>query len=388
MSIFGNLDNILVQENTQSNDINISSINSDTDIENYSFVDESYNFVLGYTKSYNEAVKEFYKNIMESEDNQEIITESFEGFFAKAKEIIKKFLAFIKKIFAKFVTKLNSLFKSEKYLEKNKNEFPKFTSEDEFTFKGYKFTLDNDIPKSNAFSMWINNDTDLTYGGSYYAYNGVNNDTVVNQIQSKYDKLTEKLEDWYDEFRGQVIGVDYEISSSEFDTELKKVFRDDYESTIDITIDSTAVQEAYQQFHNYKDSVSKIEKIKKVMEDDYSKLERALETSFKKEKEGDGYFFKFDPHKLSNEFTQREMEKFNSSEISGNNMGNSNRTTNEIYNKIDMYMKAKVTQVNQMSSIHSMAFSAKLQAAKDCFVQNKAILYKALAKIKSHKAVV
>ena len=53
-----------------------------------------------------------------------------------------------------------------------------------------------------------------------------------------------------------------------------------------------------------------------------------------------------------------------------------------------MYMKAKVTQVNQMSSIHSMAFSAKLQAAKDCFVQNKAILYKALAKIKSHKAVV
>jgi hypothetical protein len=71
------------------------------------------------TKSYNEAVKEFYKNIMESEDNQEIITESFEGFFDRAKEIIKKFLAFIKKIFAKFVTKLNSLFKSEKYLEKN-----------------------------------------------------------------------------------------------------------------------------------------------------------------------------------------------------------------------------------------------------------------------------
>ena len=27
MSIFGNLDNILVQENTQSNDINISNIN-------------------------------------------------------------------------------------------------------------------------------------------------------------------------------------------------------------------------------------------------------------------------------------------------------------------------------------------------------------------------
>ena len=373
MSIFVNLDNILVQENTQSNDINISNINSDTDIENYSFVDESYNFVLGYTKSYNEAVKEFYKNIMESEDNQEIITESFEGFFAKAKEIIKKFLAFIKKIFAKFVTKLNSLFKSEKYLEKNKNEFPKFTSEDEFTFKGYKFTLDNDIPKSNALSAWFDNDlaaTDMT-----------DNDSAINAIQSKYDALTNKLKDWYDEFRGQVIGVDYKISSSEFDIELKKVFRDDYESTIDITIDSTAVQEAYQQFHNYKDSVSKIEKIKKTMEDDYAKLEKALETSFKKEKEGDGYFFKFDISRVSNSYAEKEINNFTDSSYK-------QPVTNEIYNKIDMYMKVKVTQVNQMSSIHSMAFSAKLQAVKDCFVQNKAILYKALAKIKSHKAVV
>ena len=86
MSIFGNLDNILVQENTQSNDINISNINSDTDIENYSFVDESYNFVLGYTKSYNEAVKEFYKNIMESEDNQEIIIKVIQVLLDKQQE--------------------------------------------------------------------------------------------------------------------------------------------------------------------------------------------------------------------------------------------------------------------------------------------------------------
>ena len=41
-----------------------------------------------------------------------------------------------------------------------------------------------------------------------------------------------------------------------------------------------------------------------------------------------------------------------------------------------------------MSSIHSMAFSAKLQAMRIVSLQNKAILYKALAKIKSHKAVV
>ena len=34
-----------------------------------------------------------------------------------------------------------------------------------------------------------------------------------------------------------------------------------------------------------------------------------------------------------------------------------------------------------MCTIHTQAFSAKLEAAKDCFKQDKAILYKALQKI-------
>ena len=77
------------------------------------------------------------------------------------------------------------------------------------------------------------------------------------------------------------------------------------------------------------------------------------------------------------------MSNFSNTDITFNK-----KITNLIYNKIDMYMKAKVSQVQQMSSIHTMAFSAKLQAAKDNFVQNKAILYKALAKIKGHKTVI
>ena len=83
------------------------------------------------------------------------------------------------------------------------------------------------------------------------------------------------------------------------------------------------------------------------------------------------------------------MKNFNSTDIDFEKGNDGNKQiTNVIYNKIDMYMKAKVTQVQQMSSIHTMAFSAKLQAAKDCFVQNKSILYKALSKIKGHKATV
>ena len=405
MSIFNNISNILVQEDTNSNDINIENIHTDTDIEKYSFMTETYDFILGYTKEYNNSLKEFYSNIMESGDNQEIITEAFDGFFAKAKEIIKKFLAFIKKIFNKFVTKLHSLFKSEKYLEKNKNEFAKFSSEDEFTIKGYEFTnlYNSDIPKGNAIDAWFNDDdTDNSgYNLSASDINGYDpakdkadssQKTIVDKINGKYEALIDKLDDWYDEFRGMVIGQKgYPISSSEYDEELKKVFRDDSTEMTDITIDSTAVSKAYQEFHNYQELVKSIEKTRKEIENNYLKLQKALETSAKKEKTGDGIFFKFSLSTISNSWAHDQMANFSDDDITyekNRGSGTNKQITNVIYNKIDMYMKAKVTQVQQMSSIHTMAFSAKLQAAKDCFVQNKSILYKALSKIKGHKATV
>ena len=78
----------------------------------------------------------------------------------------------------------------------------------------------------------------------------------------------------------------------------------------------------------------------------------------------------------ANAYASANMEKLSNTSVKANS---------DIYNKIDLYMRAKVTQIQTMSSIHTQAFSAKLQAAKDNFVQNKQILYKALSKIQSHK---
>jgi hypothetical protein len=391
MSIFRNINNILVQENTSSTDINIENIHTDIDHEKYSFITESYSFVLGYTKEYNTVVKEFYNNILESQNDQEIITEAFGDFFSKAKQIIKKFIAFIKKIFAKFVSKMHSIFKSEKYLKKNKSEFSKFNDQDEFTFKGYEFThlYESNYPPGNAVTAWFNDDLKSS---DFKSYNGSNEDNIIEKITKKYDDLTDKLDDWYDEFRGQMIGEkDYPISSSEYDVELKKIFRNGYTETTEITIDSTAVMNAYQEFEGYDNLIKSIEKTKKEIEENYSKLEKALEVCSKKEKTGDGIFFKFDLSSITNTntYASTNMKNFNSKDIKYNEQDPSNnvKITNLIYNKIEMYMKAKVTQVHQMSSIHTMAFSAKLQAAKDNFVQNKSILYKALSKIKGHKEV-
>ena len=44
-------------------------------------------------------------------------------------------------------------------------------------------------------------------------------------------------------------------------------------------------------------------------------------------------------------------------------------------------MKARANEVNEVASIHTIAFSARLDAYKDQFNQDKTILYKALYRI-------
>lgn len=47
--------------------------------------------------------------------------------------------------------------------------------------------------------------------------------------------------------------------------------------------------------------------------------------------------------------------------------------------KLDLILKANCNKVIQMSNIHSLAFGAKIEAAKEAFKQCKNVCYKALS---------
>ena len=49
--------------------------------------------------------------------------------------------------------------------------------------------------------------------------------------------------------------------------------------------------------------------------------------------------------------------------------------------KLDLYTKTKVDQITEFSNIHTLAFSAKLDALKESYKQDRALLYTALLKI-------
>ena len=157
MSLFS-LDNILLNESsTIDKSINIDNIGyADIELKNYSFVQEGYDFILEIGRDYMNAEKAFYTEVLGSYGDDEIITESFDGFFNKIKDIIRKFIEWIKKIFKEFVVKINSLFSSEKYIKKNQKLLNKFESQDEFEFNGYEFTYieSSNVPQANACEIF------------------------------------------------------------------------------------------------------------------------------------------------------------------------------------------------------------------------------------------
>lgn len=418
MGLFS-LDNILVPTSTktvglrESAVIDIDNIGYvDKNVDEYSFVQEGYDAILEMNAMYCNAEKEFYTRILGSYGDDKIINEGFSNFFDSIKKIIKKFIEWIKKVFKEFAAKLAALVGSEKYIKKHKDLFNKFSSEDEFEYDGYKFThvTEDDYPKSGAVEVFassssgvatvLNFNTDYfkTSTGDYYdsaKLTGAgfdNYDTwkdaddasksdvrkaATDKINAELDKartnVNDNASDFRDKFRAYVIGKENEtIDSSDFSDELFELFRDGESSTSSITIDYNFVQDAYRRFDKYKEVTKAIEKKKNDMIKDYEDLEKHLDKMIK---------YNESSHKI--DYSDSASRSYTSSMLS---LVRSNSPSNVIYDKstadkMQNLLKAYSTRVNDMCQIHTQAFSAKLEACKDCFKQDKTILNKAIQKI-------
>lgn len=405
MSSLFSLDNILLNESsTIDKSINIDNIGyADIELKNYSFVQEGYDFILEIGRDYMNAEKVFYTEVLGSYGDDEIITESFDGFFNKIKDIIRKFIEWIKKIFKEFVVKINSLFSSEKYIKKNQKLLNKFESQDEFEFNGYEFTYieSSNVPQANAceifdsasnFNNGITQSLTGNKGVNWNSYKTVVNnmnieddttstirDNITTTLNNNLDTMTDELndhDDLLDKFRALVINKSNDkIDSSDFPNELFMIFRNGEDTPSDITIDSTYVMEAYRRFDKYKDVVKAIEKNQKAIIKDYEALEKYLDKFIKLNKEGKSQKISSDLSS-SNDFVSRQINY-----IGGNELNDLQVFNTSTYDKLRNYYKKWSTIVNQMCTIHTQAFTAKLEAAKDCFKQDKKILYKALQQI-------
>lgn len=347
--------------------INLNTLtleNADTSnlLENV-FVDESYflttlKYVTECKNDMRDASKQLYVSIVENGENHEIINESFSDFFSKIRDIIKKFLNYIKSLFDRFILSLNKFVNSDKYLNKHKDKLKNFESRHEFDFKGYEFTFDENVPSIKALAEF---DKDFV-GFDFDELKAKKDATEIqNFINDKYAGLKTSLNNnYYDIIRAEVLGQDNKtITQSDFAQELFMAYRNQCESKDAFTVDNTVIIRSLGFFENYKNIEKSVKKTKDEIDRDYKEIEKKVKNMVYRNKDKDA-------GRLLN--------------ITDNN-GASVNINAESMSKIDLYLQAKCTQIVEMSNIHAMAFSYKLDALLECYKQDKQILYMALQKI-------
>jgi len=361
MSVFSPV-NLVVNEN-----VDPVSINQYITLYEESYFIETLNFLSESRKEFNEYNKTFYKTVLESGNNQVIIHEAFSDFFSGIKKIIDKILDFISRLISKFITKLNALIGRESYLKKHKADFGKFGSNHEFTFNGYEFVFPANVPVLDVLMKFADSMEDFelsknTHGTNYSDSAAEKNKTIATNLKAKYDKLVEDLDDkFYDKVRAEVIGKDGVVYQSDFSNELFSLFRNDSNSKEEITVNSSKVVEYYDRFDKYKTFETSVNKDKARIEKEYNSVKSQIDKASKRS--ADGKLISVDTGSGNAEYT----------------------FDRDVMSIIDLMIKAKANQIQEISNIHALAFSAKLDAIRECFKQDKSVLYQALYKIQGVK---
>lgn len=337
-------------------------------VSSFSPVETTFNFLSESRVEYNNINKELYKSIYES-TSYEAINESFSDFYEKIKELIDKFIAFIKSLVERFVTLFNRMINNEKYLLKHKDRFKDFNSEDEFEIEGFEYSIDDPaIPSVSCVAEFNNDFMKLNLADIL----DVKNDTkdISERLSRAIGEAKENMDSQLDSYRGAIIGELREIDEADFSDELYTLYRSGYDSKYNITVDSSRIDDSLTNLENYKERISTAKKTSAKIEKEYNSLKKSIDRMSKRNKDNDAS--KLLGIEVRNNYTD-------DSKVSV-------RINEEALAKLNAFTKAKIAQVEKLSSAHAMAFSYKIEAIKECYIQDKRILYNALKKIeKNHK---
>lgn len=300
----------------------------------------------------------FYRSLNEATD-QRAVLESFSDFFAGVKQIIDKFIKFLKKLVDKFVATLMKLVKSDNYIKKHKEIFNRIERDMEFEFKGYEYTFSPSVPSPDA-ALGFNNSL---FDGLY------SNEKRELTAQSVKDSIIAMdLEKDYNEFRGKVIGKDGEsIYISEFSDELYKVYRNGDSDTSNITADAAFIRKCLNRFLDYAKMQKEVIHQRDAIIKAYNNVQKQVEDITKRNTDLDKQAF-LSRLPVDNVITDIET-------TAGGTM-----MAAELMTQIDVYVRAKIDQIQEYSNIHLLAFGAKLDAMKECLNQDRNVLYTALRK--------
>lgn len=348
---------LLKDDNDVSNSfIDISAIANNT-------LDESYfamavDFIKEANKEFTDCKINLYKSISEA-STEAVVLESFSDFFVQIVNIIDKFTKFIISINDKALATITSFIKDDKTIKRHEKDYKEFKNT--VSIEGYKYTFDPNIPMANA-SVYFNQNLfeDL------YKRTG----DILTVDDMKEVMAAANYEEDYNKFRGAVIGKSESISGSQFGMELFKIFRNGESNISNIEFSSTEIYDIYKRFKDYKKTLDSTRTNLRNIIKDYENIKSSVRDI--SNRNGDlnkSAFIKSMPgDKIKNVSTDGE-----------------DYITPDVMYQIDLYTKAKICQIIEYSNIHTLAFTAKLDALKESFKQDRSVLYTALSKMEVSK---
>ena len=326
---------------------------------------EGLNFLSQLRKEKTVQEAKLYRVMAEAGNNLWVVHEGFGDFFQWVKDFIKKVINFFKRLLAKFWVRINSLFGRDKYIENNKDQLREFGSEHEFDIKGYKFTIKDGIPTldpingiEDTLSKLIA-DADPNSNDKSYKIKKKNDlKQAYIDFQEDKDKLNKE--------RGSILGENGPIDDSDWKDALFEKFRDGDREKITITVTSSVVTESLTNFTNYDKMKSKTEKQRDNVEKAYNRIQK-----------------KFD--ELAEKAKNLAGENVSVSDFVDDNA--SERADEDKIFTISAFARDISNRLEEISNLHVMAFTAKLDAIKDRYHQDKSIIYGAFKKILAKKSM-
>lgn len=336
--------NNLILENTKPESIKeLSKYN----VFNKSFMEEA----LEYASMVNDQIRmesrNLYFAIKESESEKETKS-AYQKFSAKLSLILIKFYAFLARLNDKFMAKISMIFNSDKFVMKHKDML--FLLDSEFEYESYQYTnLDDDkIPKVDLYDLEDFTKSILAKLDENASF--LESDNQSTSLSIKGYSLNDN--DFYDRFRNSLINnSEGKISQEDFNQELFKCFRDTGEKR-KLTISRHSIKDIFHRFADYKKMFENVKSLRTKTENGYKKLQKDIQKMIEVE---DGRLV-----------------------VSDINPNMDIKEDSLKYNKLKTIIQSCLTKINKMTTIHSLAFGAKLDALMERYKDDRKILSKAI----------
>lgn len=304
-----------------------------------------------------------YKSLQEATTEMAVL-ESFSDYYSKVKQVIDKFIKFIRNLVNKFVVSIMKFVKSDTYITNHKKAFDAFSDEDKFTYEGYEYTFSPDVPSAAPALLFNNSLFDDLF--SKQASGALSIEAVKTTIAAM------DLEKDYNRFRASVINrPGEEIFVTEFPEALYEVYRNGDRDMVKIDADKLHIRRQLDFFTNVNTMKTSVERTKNEIEKAYLNVQKQVEDVVKRN--GDLNVSAF-LNRLPADSAITGLDS-KATDVNGMTM------SADFMAQLDLYVRAKVDQIQEYSNIHILAFTAKLDAIRDAYRQSRNVLYSALSRV-------